>query len=40
MKDFLTSSFTLALKNVNEAAFAFALIDLPFKEDSHGFRAG
>jgi hypothetical protein len=40
MKDFLTSNFTLALGNLNEAALALALIDLPFKEESHGFRSG
>ena len=37
---FLSSNFTLALSNLNEAAIAFALIDLPFKEESHGFRSG
>jgi flagellar hook-associated protein 2 len=25
---------------INEAALAFAFIDLPFKEESHGFRSG
>lgn len=40
LKNFLTSNFTLALGNLNEAALAFALIDLPFKEESHGFRSG
>jgi len=40
LKNFLTSNFTLALSNLNEAALAFALIDLPFKEESHGFRSG
>jgi hypothetical protein len=36
---FLSSSFTLALSNVNEAALALALLDLSFKEESHGFKA-
>jgi hypothetical protein len=40
LKNVLTSSFTLALSNINEAALAFAFIDLPFKEESHGFRSG
>ena len=29
----------MAVENMNEAALAIALTDLPFKEDSHGFRA-
>jgi len=40
LSNFLSSNFTLALSNINEAAIAFALIDLPFKEESHGFRSG
>ena len=40
LKNFMTSNFTLALSNLNEAALAFALVDLPFKEESHGFRSG
>jgi hypothetical protein len=38
LKDFVTSNFTLAVSMVNEAALAIALIDLPFKEESHGFK--
>ena len=38
--NFLSSNFTLALSSINEAALAFAFIDLPFKEESHGFRSG
>jgi hypothetical protein len=37
---FLSSNFTLALNNINEAALAFSFLDLPFKEESHGFRSG
>jgi hypothetical protein len=40
MKDILSSNFTLALSSINEAALAFALLDLPFKDESHGFRSG
>jgi len=36
----LSSNFTLALSSLNEASLAFALLDLPFKEESHGFRSG
>jgi hypothetical protein len=39
-KRFLTSNFTLALNSLNEAALAFSFLDLPFKEESHGFRSG
>ena len=35
----MSEYFTLALSNINEAALAIALIDLPFKDDSHGFKA-
>lgn len=35
----MSSCFTLALSNLNEAALAFALTDLQFKEESHGFKA-
>jgi hypothetical protein len=37
-KDFISSNLTLALKNMNEISFVLALIDLPFKEESHGFK--
>jgi len=36
----LTSNFTLALNSLNEAALALSFLDLPFKEESHGFRSG
>ena len=36
----MSSNFTLALSNLNEAALAFALLDLPLNEESHGFRSG
>ena len=36
----LTSNFTLALNSLNEAALAFSFLDLPFKDESHGFRSG
>lgn len=38
LKDFVTSNFTLAVSMINEAALAIALIDLPFKDESHGFK--
>jgi len=40
MKMFLSSNFTVSLYNINETALALALIDLPFNEESHGFKAG
>jgi hypothetical protein len=39
-RHFLSSNFTLALNSLNEAALAFSFLDLPFKEESHGFRSG
>ena len=39
-KNVLTSNFTLALNSLNEAALAFSFLDLPVKEESHGFRSG
>ena len=39
LKDFLSSNFTIAVKNPNEAAFALSLLDLPFNEEGHGFKA-
>ena len=39
LKSFLSSYFTLALQNLNEAALVIAFTDLPFTDDSHGFKA-
>jgi hypothetical protein len=36
----MSSNFTLAISNVNEYALALALLDLPFNEESHGFKTG
>ena len=36
---FISPFFTLALQNLNEAALVIAFLDLPFTEDSHGFKA-
>jgi hypothetical protein len=35
----LSSNFVVTSSNINEVAFVLALIDLPFVEESHGFRA-
>lgn len=38
-KGFLSSHFILGTSNLNEVALVLSLIDLPSKEESHGFRS-
>lgn len=36
----MASIFTLALSNFNETVLSLVLLDLPFVEESHGFKTG
>lgn len=36
---FVTTLFTLSTSNINEIAFSLAFMDLPFANESHGFKA-
>eukprot|EP00347_Sterkiella_histriomuscorum_P021579 403333486 len=39
LSDFLSMYFTINQPSINESVIALALIDLPYKEESHGFKA-
>ena len=39
MEKFITSQIVTNFESVNEIAIALGLIDLPFSEGSHGFKA-
>ena len=38
-KDFLSTNFVLSVSNFTELVLTLALLDLPFKEESHGLRS-